>query len=128
MLYADLIPTLLSLSTTRLLSTTLVKSLEQVCCYVSRFRARLSPINMLHLKRLVVFLDALKKYVGEWKETRAKEAFKAEVISVAQLIDRMGKKVAGINLLEIESYLKRSKVCQVFGNAYCLNNLIILFR
>lgn len=70
---------------------------------------------MLHLKRLVVFLDALKKYADEWKETRAKETFKAEVISVAQLIDRMGKKVAGINLLEIESYLKRSKACRVFG-------------
>ena len=42
---------------------------------------------------------------------RANETHNAEVISVAQLIDRMGKKVAGINLLEIESYLKRSKAC-----------------
>ena len=67
---------------------------------------------MLHLKRLVVFLDALKRYTGEWKETRAKEIVKAEVISVAQLMERMGKKVAGINLLEIESYLKRSKACR----------------
>jgi chromosome transmission fidelity protein 1 len=67
---------------------------------------------MLHLKRLVVFLDALKKYSGEWKMARrANETHNAEVISVAQLIDRMGKKVAGINLLEIESYLKRSKAC-----------------
>ena len=67
---------------------------------------------MLHLKRLVVFLDALKKYVGEWKEAKARETSKAEVISVAQLIDRMGKKVVGINLLEIECYLKRSKACR----------------
>lgn len=107
----DLIPTLLSLSTTRLLYTTLVTSLEQVCGYVSRFRTRLSAINMLHLKRLVVFLDALKKYSGEWTKARANEKLKAEVISVAQLMERMGKKVAGINLLEIESYLKRSKAC-----------------
>jgi chromosome transmission fidelity protein 1 len=70
---------------------------------------------MLHLKRLVVFLNSLKKYADEWKEARTKETFKAEVINVAELIDRMGKKVAGINLLEIESYLKRSKVCRVFG-------------
>ena len=70
---------------------------------------------MLHLKRLVVFLNSLKKYVDEWKEARTKETFKAEVINVAELIDRMGKKVAGINLLEIESYLKRSKVCRIFG-------------
>lgn len=66
---------------------------------------------MLQLKRLVVFLDALKKYVGEWKDARAKEKEKTEVMTVAQLTERMGKKVAGINLLEIESYLKRSKVC-----------------
>jgi chromosome transmission fidelity protein 1 len=66
---------------------------------------------MLHLKRLVVFLDALKKYVGEWKDVRVKEKEKTEVMTVAQLTERMGKKVAGINLLEIESYLKRSKVC-----------------
>ena len=66
---------------------------------------------MLHLKRLVVFLDALKIYLGEWKKARAHETLNAEVINIAQLIERMGKKVAGINLLEIESYLKRSKVC-----------------
>ena len=79
---------------------------------------------MLHLKRLVVFLDALKKYAGEWKEARTNETFKAEVISVAQLMERMGKKVAGINLLEIESYLKRSKACRAFGitDACCLND------
>jgi chromosome transmission fidelity protein 1 len=66
---------------------------------------------MLQLKRLVVFLDALKKCVGEWKDARAKEKEKTEVMTVVQLTERMGKKVAGINLLEIESYLKRSKVC-----------------
>ena len=71
----------------------------------------MSAINMLHLKRLVVFLDTLIKYLGEWKKARANGTINAEVISVAQLIDRMGKKVAGINLLEIESYLKRSKAC-----------------
>lgn len=65
---------------------------------------------MLQLKRLVVFLDALKKYVGEWKDARAKEKEKTEVMTVVQLTERMGKKVAGINLLEIESYLKKSKV------------------
>ena len=66
---------------------------------------------MLHLKRLVTFLDALKKYLEEWKKDRAHQTLNAEVISVAQLIERMGKRVAGINLLEIESYLKRSKAC-----------------
>jgi hypothetical protein len=108
---ADLIPTLLSLSTTHLPYATLVTSFQQVCIYVSRFKTRLSPVNMLHLKRLVVFLDALKKYVEEWRDARAKEKEKTEVMSVSQLTERMGRRVSGINLLEIESYLKRSKVC-----------------
>ena len=66
---------------------------------------------MLHLKRLVVFLDSLKKCLEQWKEAREKEKERGEVITVTQLIERMGRKVSGINLLEIESYLKRSKVC-----------------
>ena len=74
---------------------------------------------MLHLKRLVIFLDALKKYVGEWKDARVREKEKemAEVMTVAQLTERMGKRVAGINLLEIEAYLRRSKVRHPMMNA-----------
>lgn len=77
---------------------------------MSRFKTRLSAVNMLHLKRLVVFLDALKKYAEEWKDARTQEKEKTEVMTVSQLTERMGRKVAGINLLEIESYLRRSKV------------------
>ena len=108
----DLIPTLLSLSTSHLSYSILQQSFQQVCIYVSKFKTRLSPVNMLHLKRLVIFLDALKKYVVEWKDAKAKEKEKEkmEVMTVGQLIARLGKKVSGINLLEIESYLKKSKV------------------
>jgi len=108
----DLIPTLLSLSTSHLSYSILQQSFQQVCIYVSKFKTRLSPVNMLHLKRLVIFLDALKKYVAEWKDAKAKEKEKEkmEVMTVGQLIARLGKKVSGINLLEIESYLKKSKV------------------
>lgn len=72
---------------------------------------------MLHLKRLVVFLDALKKYTSEWKESRRgttaektslKE--KVEVVTVTQLLEGLGRKASGVNLLEIEAYLRRSKV------------------
>ena len=113
----DLIPTLLSLYTTRLTYQTLTASFQQVCNYVSKFRNRLGPDNMLHLKRLVVFLDALKKYTNEWKELRRgttahasglKE--KVEVVTVTQLLEGLGRKASGVNLLEIEAYLRRSKV------------------
>lgn len=68
---------------------------------------------MLHLKRLVMFLDALQKYALEWKEKNGKaDASKVEVMTVADLLDRLGRKVAGVNLLEIEAYLKSSKVSQ----------------
>jgi chromosome transmission fidelity protein 1 len=63
----------------------------------------------------VIFLDALKSYIGDWKDAKAKKQDeKTEVMTVGDLIGRLGKKVAGINLLEIEAYLKRSKVCIIF--------------
>ena len=63
----------------------------------------------------MIFLDALKSYIGDWKDAKAKKQDeKTEVMTVGDLIGRLGKKVAGINLLEIEAYLKRSKVCIFF--------------
>ncbi|KAF9534507.1 helicase C-terminal domain-containing protein [Crepidotus variabilis] len=110
----NLIPTLLSLSTVNLSSTVLILSFHQVCVYVARFKTRLSAINMLHLKRLVIFLDALKKYLAEWQASRKSSSGndKTEVMTPGELIGRLGKKVGGINLLEIESYLKTSKVAR----------------
>lgn len=116
-----MIPTLLSISTNRLPYATLAVSFQQVCTYVSKFRSRLGAGNMLHLKRLVVFLDALRKYVLSWKETRtdtstsekkgkSNQDEKTEVMTVAELLERLGRKAAGVNLLEIEAYLRRSKV------------------
>jgi len=66
---------------------------------------------MLHLKRLVIFLESLKAYAAKWKEekTNTKVAL-PEVMTVGELIGRLGKKVAGINLMEVEVYLKKSKV------------------
>ena len=72
---------------------------------------------MLHLKRLVVFLDALKKALTEWKAERlSAEGTKApidksEVMTLVDFTAKLGKKASSINLLEIEGYLKKSKVC-----------------
>ncbi|KAJ7075861.1 helicase C-terminal domain-containing protein [Mycena belliarum] len=109
----NLIPTLLSLSTARLPSSTLSTSFQQVCIYLAKFRTRLSAINMIHLKRLVVFMDALKKYVAEWKEQNSEpDKPKVEVMTVADLLERLGRKVSGINLLEVEGYLRSSKIAR----------------
>ncbi|KAH9480540.1 ATP-dependent DNA helicase CHL1 [Psilocybe cubensis] len=108
----NLIPTLLSLSTTRLSYATLLTSFQQVCVYVSKFKTRLSPTNMIHLKKLVLILDSLKKYVEEWKISKAREKDKSEIMTSGQLMERLGRRVAGINLLEIGAYLKESKVAR----------------
>ncbi|KAJ7163289.1 helicase C-terminal domain-containing protein [Mycena filopes] len=108
----NLIPTLLSLSTARLPFSTLSTSFQQVCIYVSKFRTKLSSTNTLHLKRLVMFLDGLQKYALEWKEKNAKADSKVEVMTVADLLERLGRKIAGVNLLEIEAYLKSSKIAR----------------
>lgn len=75
---------------------------------------------MLHLKRLVVFLDALKKAVMQWKTERLaansapgcknQKPEKAEVLTLVDFMGKLGKKASSINLLEIEAYLKKSKV------------------
>ncbi|KAJ2935178.1 hypothetical protein H1R20_g1973, partial [Candolleomyces eurysporus] len=116
---SDLIPTLLSLSTNVLSYSSLAVSLQQVCTYVQRFKNRLSAVNMLHLKRLVVFLDALKKAASEWRDQRVaalknkqQKLEKSEVLTVVDFMGRLGKKASSINLLEIESYLKKSKIAR----------------
>ncbi|KAK2459645.1 hypothetical protein APHAL10511_008290 [Amanita phalloides] len=115
----NLIPTLLSLSTIRLPYGILSISLQQLAAYVSRFQTRLSGIHLVHLKRLLVFLDALKKYILEWKGSRPigsggdpRYSGSAEVLTISQFVERLGRKASGINLLEIEKYLKTSKIAR----------------
>ncbi|PFH53881.1 hypothetical protein AMATHDRAFT_186475 [Amanita thiersii Skay4041] len=115
----NLISTILSLSTTCLSYYILTTSLQQLATYLSRFRTRLSGKHMVHLKRLLVFLDALKKYATEWqnsmmkKETcTEKSACKMEVLTISEFMEHLGRKASGINLLEIEKYLKTSKIAR----------------
>jgi chromosome transmission fidelity protein 1 len=110
---SDLIPTLLSLSSVRLTSNILSTSLKQVSVYYQKFRNRLSAMHALHLKRLLNFLDAFQKVAMDWMAQKSSAISKrqdTEVMTVPDFIHRLGRKVEGINLLEIESYLKRSKV------------------
>ncbi|KAF6757547.1 helicase C-terminal domain-containing protein [Ephemerocybe angulata] len=118
----NLIPTLLSLSTTKLPFSALSTSLQQVAAYVQKFRTRLSAANMLHLKRLGVFLDALKKAVLHWRTERlaalaapvgkSQRPDKAEVMTLVEFMGKLGKKASSINLLEVEGYLKKSKIAR----------------
>lgn len=111
----NLIPTLLSLSSVRLTSNILSTSLKQVSVYYQKFRNRLSAMHALHLKRLLNFLDAFQKVAMDWMAQKSSAISKrqdTEVMTVPDFIHRLGRKVEGINLLEIESYLKRSKIAR----------------
>ncbi|KAG1822586.1 helicase C-terminal domain-containing protein [Suillus subaureus] len=111
----NLIPTLLSLSSVRLTSNILSTSLKQVSVYYKKFRNRLSAMHALHLKRLLNFLDAFQRVAMDWiaqKLSAKSKSQDTEVMTVQDFIHRLGRKVEGINLLEIESYLKRSKIAR----------------
>jgi len=110
MIITDLINTVLSLSTTRVRLSVLSTSLVQVCIYFQRFRNRLTPIHVLHLKKLIAFFDLLKKWMTGWKEEHAKASQSVEVVTSTDLMIRLGPKAAALNLLEIVDYLKSSKV------------------
>lgn len=142
MYHTDLISTLLSLSTTRLPLRTLSTARQQLSVYVSRFRTRLSTDHALHLTRLMGLLDALERYADEWRkaqeggpgapssqldsdrsaEQRSGEKGNpgsgktrgqgVEVMTPGELLQRLGRKSEGVNLLEVETYLRSSKVCQ----------------
>jgi chromosome transmission fidelity protein 1 len=92
--------------------------LQQLSVYFSRFRTRLSATHALHLKRLVTLLKELQAYGMQWKVESLKKdktvESKQEVITVGELISRLGRKVEGVNLLQVNAYLRLSKV-NVYG-------------
>ena len=121
--------TLLSLSTTRLPLRTLSAARHQLSIYLARFRNRLSTVHALHLRRLANVLEALAKYAEEWRDgggqaqaqgdggtvkaeakAKGRAGPEVEVMTSGELMARLGRKAEGVNLLEIEKYLRESKV------------------
>lgn len=89
-------------------------SVSQLDAYLSKFRLRLSHDHLLRLQKLRVSLHAIQQFTVEWKKAKSGEgalsSHVAEVMSVRELVGRMGKNIEGINLLDIRSYLENSKV------------------
>ena len=132
----DLISTLLSLSTVCLPLRTLTMSLSQLKIYMDKFRQRLTTEHLLHLKRLIVLLEALEKSAEEWKASHEKDQTKRfngvgnnnemQVMTSGELLRRLGRKVEGVNLLEIEKYLKNSKVMQRLYAFYITHKQLLM--
>lgn len=73
-------------------------------------------MHALHLKRLVTFLKELQTYGAQWKtdnlgNAAGGQASRQEVVTPGELVRRLGRKVEAVNLLDINSYLRSSKVC-----------------
>ncbi|KAI0688447.1 DNA repair helicase [Cytidiella melzeri] len=125
----NLISTLLSLSTTTMTFRILSTSLNQLNVYLTQFKNRLTTQHSLHLKRLVGLLETLVKYAEHWKAERTMTTSEsssklptAEVITSGELLRRLGRKVEGINLLEVEQYLRSSKIARKISG-YCIKTM-----
>lgn len=88
--------------------------MNQLKVYLDKFRNRLKTEHLLHIKRLIGLLTALEKYANEWKASHEKPLGHGnsamEVMTSGELMSHLGRKVEGVNLLEIERYLRDSKV------------------
>ena len=86
-------------------------------------------MHALHLKRLMNLLDALNQYAEEWRDAHSKhESGKprppdVEVMTSAELLQRLGRKTEGINLLEVEKYLRESKVGVSLSRMSCRSHM-----
>ncbi|KAL1719631.1 helicase C-terminal domain-containing protein [Schizophyllum commune] len=127
----NVIPTLLSLSTTSLPLSQIRLSLAQVTTYLAKFKTRLKHVHVLSLRRLTVFLESLVACVEGWggarpipsqptgKPTHLALPPRTVIMTPNDFVSRLGKKVEGINLLEVERYLKASRIARKISG-YCL--------
>jgi chromosome transmission fidelity protein 1 len=74
----------------------------------------LTPQHALHLRRLVEFLIALDKYCDEFaaNANTSNSSQNETMLTPGELVAALNKKVQGVNLLDIESYLRTSKVAR----------------
>ncbi|KAG9035892.1 ATP-dependent DNA helicase chl1 [Tulasnella sp. JGI-2019a] len=122
----NLIDTILSIHTVPLSSTILRASLSQLKIYIGKFKARLSPKNALHLRRLVLFLTAMDKFCQDRMDhaiavmsTNSKHnADQDEMLGVGEFVEGLGPKVRDVNLLEVDKYLRDSKIARKISG-YC---------
>lgn len=103
----NLISSLLSLSTVTLPLRTLELCLEQLAAYISRFKNRLKSKHVLHLKRLYRLLHTLRGLFSNQQQQGA-----TEVMTVDGLLSKLGGKLEEINFLEIQNYLRKSKLAR----------------
>jgi chromosome transmission fidelity protein 1 len=120
---SDLIDTILSIHTISLSSTTISTCITQLKIYHTRFKTRLTAAHAIHLKRLAAVLVALSNVCSDHLETAKKDKkpngkTEEHIMTTTEFASKLGMKVEGINLLEIEKYLRSSRVARKISG-YC---------
>ena len=107
----DLIDTILGIHTVPLNNATLKTALSQLCIYLSKFRNRLSAQNSLHLRRLVLFLTSMDQLCAERTKESGSNATEV-MMAVNEFVDALGPRMKDVNLLEVDRYLRESKIAR----------------
>ncbi|THH20538.1 hypothetical protein EW146_g840 [Bondarzewia mesenterica] len=89
----NLIQSLLSLSTVALSLNVLTVSLNQLSTYLSKYQSQ-----------------AFKVFMTDWRGQRKQGS--TEVMTVDAILQKLGRKLEGINLLEIQEYIRSSKIAR----------------
>jgi chromosome transmission fidelity protein 1 len=110
----NLIDTLLSIHSTSLTSPQLSSATSQLQQYLQRFRSRLKPAHALWIRQTLGVLQGLvdvsERFIADQKGDKGKG--KAEMIDANQLMTRAGGASDQVNLLEMCSYIKESKLAR----------------
>ncbi|KZS97147.1 DNA repair helicase [Sistotremastrum niveocremeum HHB9708] len=115
----NLIDTILSVHSVTLSSQVLSLCLSQIKIYFGRFKTRLTSQHVVHLKRLLSFMTSLAQLCQDHRGKKAKD----DIFTVGHLVSQLGSKNEGINLLEIEKYLKSSRIARKISG-YCEKKIL----
>lgn len=113
LLLSDLIDTILSIHSDDLSLPSLVQARSQLKTYLLRFKARLKGRNALHLKQLLLLLQgliSLGEAFAEQEKTLEKGQEAKAMWTVGEVVKGMGKGIDNINLLDLVTYMKESKI------------------
>jgi hypothetical protein len=114
----NLIDTLLGIHSTTLTSSQLSNAASQLQQYLQRFRNRLKPVHALWVRQTLSVLQGLVKvcerYVSEQTHGTSKDKGKSkvEMLDTNQLMGRLGGGSDQVNLMEMVTYLKESKLAR----------------
>lgn len=87
-------------------------ALSQLKLYFMKFRTRLTSVHGLHIKRLLEFMTALENFMMKGTESRSTGSQgQDQCFTISEFVQNLGSKVDNINLLDVQAYLSKSKVC-----------------